>query len=167
MELQEIKKYFGNNMVLFENNNITSKLSEKEKEILFQIGLPNYNGYAGTYIMLPKMELIDNRYLKFATRKGDESEYSEYIDLETKNIVFRFYSEKYNYLNSNLETYLKYLYAISFFSRNIKNQQKLGDYFGNSEKYAKELEKRLLKINDDVKKGSWSALIEEMSYGLV
>lgn len=170
MDLQEIKQYFGEKNILFEKNKIIeSKLNEKEKEILFSIGLPNYNGYAGDYIMIPKLEMIEGRYIQFSTRRGDEKEYFRYIDFKTKNIVFKFYSKEYNYLNKDLESYLRYIYTDQKFFDDFVVSDFFGDYDDprNREKYAKELERQFLAINDDVKKGSWSALIEEMGYGLV
>lgn len=166
MELQIIKQFFGTKMIVF--NNITeARLTNIEKDILFNIGLPNYNGYGGSYVMLPKLSIISGRYLKFATRKGDEKEFSEFLDLDTHQIVFKFFSEEYNLLNTSLEAYLNYLYIYKKNFKEVIDPEKFGSYELNHQKYADELKKKLLEYNDDVLKGTWSALIEEMGYGVI
>ena len=166
MDLQNIRQFFGTRMVIF-NTIAEHRLTPVEKDILFNIGMPDYNGYGGTYLMQSNLSIIDGHYLKFATRKGDETEYSEFIDLQNHKIVFRFYSEEFSFLNSNLEAYLNYLYIYEKNFTEVIDPEKFGNYELNHQKYADELKKRLLQYNDDVLKGSWSALIEEMGYGVI
>jgi hypothetical protein len=168
MNLQEIKTYFEDRMVTFPE--IASiDLTETQKMIFYTIGLPNYGGYGGHYKMLDKLDLIENRYLKFGTRENDEDTYFEYLDLKTGNIVFKFLDNEYNLLNTNLESYLVYVYIYMKFAKEVKWPQKFGAYYENKnyKKYAIELNRRFLEWNDDVKKGTWSGLIEEMSYGVI
>ena len=167
MDLQEIKNYFGDKMVLFnKNSDIDHLLNAKEKEILFKIGIPNYNLY-GQHVMLKDIELINERYLKFGTREHDENDFFLFIDTKNHNIVFKFLGDEYNFLNTDLESYLMYIYLYKIFAKEIKIPQKLGPYYENHEKYALELAKQFLTINEDFKKGAWSNLIEEMGYGVI
>ena len=53
------------------------------------------------------------------------------------------------------------------FRLEIKIPQKLGEYYKNHSKYAKELKKQFLEINKDVNNGSWADLIEEMNLGVI
>lgn len=170
--LEEIKEYFGEKCKTFpEATEVNDRLSEKTKHILYKIGLPSYSGYGGDYIVLDALQIINNRYLKFATRKGDEEYYSECIDLFTEKIVFNLNYEgnnnEFHVLNSNLEFFLKYTYIYVKFKNEIKIPQKLGDYYKNHSKYAKELKRQLLQINKDVEEGSWGDLIEEMDLGVI
>ena len=167
MNLQDIKEYFGERMVTFPETNV--ELSAKQREILYTIGLPNYNGYGGTYKMLDALTLIDNRYLKFATREDDEDTYFEFLDTKTGHVFFRSFDSDYRLLNTSLESYLIYIYIYIRFTKEIKLPQILGKYSENDnhEKYAKELNRRLLEWNDDVEKGAWFSLIEEMGYGVI
>lgn len=89
--LDEIKAYFGANCKIFPHieTMIDSKLSATTKKVLYEIGLPNYKGYAGDYIMLEKLKLIDKQYLQFATRDLDEDSYKRCIDLKTGKVVFK------------------------------------------------------------------------------
>ena len=168
MDLQLIKQYFSNKIVVFNHSStIDYKLTTKEKEIFYQIGLPNYGGYGGSYIMLKDLSLIDNRYIKFATRKGDEKDYFRFLDTETHKVVFKFYSNEYHVMNSSLEAYLNYIYIDDFFFNNVIDPEIFGNYELNHQKYADELKKKLLEYNDVVLKGTWSAMIEEMGYGVV
>ena len=161
MNLEEIKTYFGERMVTFPETQVN--LNETQSNILYNIGLPNYNGYGGTYIMLDKLELIDNRYLKFATRKGDENTYFRFLDTVTGHVVYKSFDSNYALINTSLENYLIYIF------KKVKLPQKLGLYYENDnhQKYANELKKRFLEHNDDVEKGSWFSLIEEMGYGII
>jgi len=170
--LEEIKEYFGKECKTFpEVTEVNDSLSEKTKYILYKIGVPNYSGYGGDYITLDKLQIINGRYLKYATRKGDEEYYSECIDLVTGKIVFNLNYEgddnEFHILNSNLEFFLKYTYTDVKFRDEIKIPQKLGDYSKNHSKYAEELKKQLLQINNDVEQGSWADLIEEMDLGVI
>ena len=176
MNLEEIKAYFGEECKVFPNmEEVEGKLSVKTKKILYEIGLPNYKGYGGEYIMLDKLQLIDNKYLQFATRILDEDYYKECIDLETGKVVFNLKfdytrydgDEIYYVLNFDLESYLKYIYIDIIFHKEVRIPQKLGNYYKHHSKYAKELKSRLLKINNDVNNGSWADLIEEMDLGVI
>lgn len=171
MTLEAIKNFFGEKCKVFqEAKTVENKLSSKTKQILHEIGLPDYEGYGGSYIMLDKLELIDNKYLKYGTRKGDEEYYSECIDTETGKIVFNLSydgNNDYYTLNSDLESYLNYVYVYVKFKLEVKIPQKLGEYHKNHSKYAKELKNQLLKINNDVNEGSWADLIEEMDLGVI
>lgn len=170
--LEEIKEYFGNSCKIFPKSDIAiySKLSSKTKTILYEVGIPNYKGYGGEYIVLDKLRLIDNKYLQFAKESFFEN-YLRCIDLETGNIFnINTYPdnsiEKYT-INSDLESYLKYVYIYDRFRKEIKIPEELGDYDENHSKYAKELKKRLLQVNNDVNDGSWANLIEEMDLGVI
>lgn len=175
--LEEIKNYFGSAMKTFPKTTtaIENKLSDKAKKILYEIGLPNYHGYGGDYIMLDKLSLVENKYLQFATRDFDEEYYKECIDLHTGEVVFNLQfdyarvkgDEKYHILNTDVETYLQYIYIYDRFRKEIKIPEKLGDYDDYHSKYAKELKRQLLEINNDVNAGSWSNLIEEMDLGVI
>ncbi len=167
MDLQIIKDYFEDRIVTFAELNI--ELTSKQAEILYTIGLPNYSGYGGTYKILDKLELINNRYLKFATREEDEETYFEFLDLKTGHVVFQFLDKEYNLLNTSLESYLIYIYIYETFWDEVIETELYGIYEENEnhQKYADELNRRFLEWNDDVEKGSWSALIEEMGYGVI
>ncbi len=168
ISLQTVRDHFRDRLKVFPETT-SIQLSDKQAEILHTIGLPNYKGYGGTYIMLNTLELIDNRYLKFATREDDEDTYFEFLDLKTGHVVFQFLDKEYNLLNTSLESYLIYIYIYMRFAKEVKLPQTLGIYQENEnhQKYADELNRRFLEWNDDVEKGSWSALIEEMGYGVI
>ncbi|MCG3165572.1 MAG: hypothetical protein POELPBGB_01340 [Bacteroidia bacterium] len=175
--LEEIKVYFGDACKTFPKTEkeIESKLTLETQKILYEIGLPNYKGYGGDYIMLEKLQLIDNQYLQFATRDFDEEYYKQCIDLKTGKVVFNLRfdyarsdgDEKYYVLNSDLESYLRYVFVFRKYMDEIELPQKLGDYSENHSKYSKELKTRLLKINNDVNAGFWANLIEEMDLGVI
>lgn len=169
--LEKIKDYFGEQCKIFPKlTTVDAKLSAKTKQILYEIGLPDYKGYAGDYIMLDKLQIIDNKYLQFATRVFDEDFYKRCIDLETGQIVFNLSydgNKDYHILNSNLEAYLNYVYIDNIFHKEITIPQKLGDYHKNHSKYAKELKRQFLDKNKDVNTGSWADLIEEMNLGVI
>ena len=170
--LEEIKEYFGKECKTFpEVTEVNDRLSEKTKQILYKIGLPNYSGYGGDYITLDRLEIINNRYLKYGTRKRDSEYYSECIDMFTGEIVFNLNYEgdnnEYHFWNSNLEAYLKYVYTYTKYVNEFEIPQKLGDYYKNHSKYAKELKRQFLQINKDVENGCWANLIEEMDLGVI
>lgn len=177
IKIEEVKDYFGNTLKTFPKveTAINDKLSATTKKILYEIGLPNYHGYGGDYIMLDNLQLVDKQYLQFATRDFDEEYYKRCIDLNTGKVVFNLkfdYARKegdetYHILNSDLETYLKYIYIYDKFRNEVKIHEKLGAYDDNHSKYAKELKKQLLNINSDVNFGSWADLIEEMDLGVI
>lgn len=170
--LEEIKEYFGEECKTFpEVTEVNDRLSEKTKQILYKIGLPNYSGYGGDYVMLDRLQIINNRYLKYGSRKGDGECYSECIDMFTGKVVFNLNYEgdnnEYHVLNTDLESNLKYVYIYARFRTEIKIPQKLGFYYKNHSQYAKELKRQLLQINDDVKNECWANLIEEMDLGVI
>ncbi|THD32147.1 hypothetical protein [uncultured Flavobacterium sp.] len=170
--LEEIKEYFGEECKTFpEVTEVNDRLSEKTKYILYEIGLPSYSGYGGDYIMLDRLQVINNRYLKYGTRRGDLAHYSECIDMFTSEIVFNLNYEgdndEYHVLNTDLESSLKYVYVYVRFRAEIKIPQKFGEYYKNHSQYAKELKRQLLQINDDVKNETWANLIEEMDLGVI
>ncbi len=177
LKLEELKEYFGNSCKTFPkaDTTIDNKLSSTTKEILYEIGLPNYHGYGGDYIMLDKLQIIDGQYLQFATRDFDEEYYRRCIDLNSGKIVFNLKfdyarikgDEIYHVLNSDLESYVKYIYVYDKFRKETLMPEKLGDYDEEHSKYAKELKKQLLQINNDVNFGSWADLIEEMDLGVI
>lgn len=177
IKLEEIKAYFGDSCKTFPKaeTGIDSKLSDKTKKILYEIGIPNYKGYGGDYVMLNELRIIDNQYLQFATRDFDEEYYKECIDLKTGKVVFNLKfdyarydgDENYHVLNSDLESYLMYIYIYRRFVDEFVMTDKLGDYYENHSKYSKELKKRLLQINKDVNDGDWANLIEEMDLGVI
>ncbi|MAN28066.1 MULTISPECIES: hypothetical protein [Mesonia] len=171
INLEEIKEYFGKECKTFPKLNKTdAKLSVTSKEILYEIGLPTYSGYGGDYIMLDELQLLEKRYLKFATRDFDEEYYSRCIDLKTDTVVFNLSydgNKEYHFLNSDLESYLRYVYIYIKYMEEIETPEKLGNYHENYSKYAKELKERLLTINQDVNQGSWADLIEEMDLGVI
>lgn len=169
--LEEIKEYFGDQCkTVPKSSNLDSKLSAKTKEILYEVGMPNFKGYGGEYIILDKLELTDNKYLKFSKESFFEN-YARYIDLETNNIInINSYpdgsTEKF-IINSDLESYLQYIYIYIKYMNEIEIPEKLGDYDENHSEYAKELKKQLLTVNSDVNTGSWADLIEEMDLGVI
>ncbi|MGB7500591.1 MAG: hypothetical protein WA897_11985, partial [Moheibacter sp.] len=171
IKIEDIKAYFGDACKIFPKAKaeIDNKLSIKTKKILYEIGFPNYKGYGGDYVMLDNLQLIDNQYLQFATRDFDEDYYKECIDLKTGKVVFNLsYDGNKNYyvLNSDLESYLMYVYVYVKFRLEVKIPEALGDYDKNHSKYAKELKNRLLQVNKDVNDGDWANLIEEMDLGV-
>lgn len=177
IKLKEIKEYFGENLKTYPkiDARVDNKLSSITKKILYEIGLPNYHGYGGDYIMLDKLQLLEGQYLQFATRDFDEEYYKECIDLNTGKIVFNLKfdyartkgDEEYHIINSDLESYLMYTYIYDKFRKEVKISEKLGDYDENHSKYAEELKRQLLEINNDVNFGSWADLIEEMDLGVI
>lgn len=177
IQLEEIKEYFGDAIKIFPKAGaaIDDKLSQTTKQILYEIGLPDYHGYGGDYVMLDKLQLIENQYLQFATRDFDEEYYKECVDLNTGKVVFNLKfdyartkgDEIFHVLNSDLESYLKYVYIFDRYRKDIEIPEKLGDYDNEHSKYAKELKRQLLNINNDVNSGSWADLIEEMELGVI
>lgn len=172
IKLEEIKTYFGDSCKTFPKaeTGIDSKLSNKTKKILYEIGIPNYKGYGGEYIVSDKLQLINNKYLQFANESFFEN-YLRCIDLETGNIInINSYpdnsTEKY-IINSDLESYLKYVYTYTRYMQEVEIPEKLGEYDENHSKYAKELKSRFLKVNNDVNDTSWWELIEEMDLGVI
>lgn len=180
-EIDVIKNQFAERLKTFDKNKVNFNLyglSEADLQILFEIGIPKYNGYGGEYIPVENLTLEEGKYLKIYTRKGEEKTYSEYINVNSNEIVFKNdYNEKkqYFYLNKNLESYLKYLQVYENYRDNYVITEKLGSYWGtkdeepNHEKYAAELKHRFLEINDDVNKSTagWGMLIEEMDLGVI
>lgn len=170
-ELVEIKEYFGEHCKTFPKlSDIDSKLSSKTKKILYEVGMPNYKGYGGEYKCLDKLQLLNNQYVLFAQESFFENQ-KRYIDLETGNIInintFPDGSESKYIVNSDLESYFRYIYIYDRFRKEVKIPEKLGDYDENHSKYAKELKKQFLKVNNDVNDTSWWELIEEMDLGVI
>lgn len=168
MDLQTIKRYFGNQMVIFNRlPQIENRLTDKEKEIFYQIGLPGSDSFDGRYIMLPDLKIKKDRYVYFATRSGDEEDFFMYLDLDTHEVIFHFFSEEDVVYNTSLEAFLNYKYIYVKFFTEVRLKEVFGLYEINHMKYAEELKRRLLEYNDDVSKTVWMGLIEEMGYGVV
>lgn len=169
--LQTIKEYFDGGCKTFAKLAVAdAKLSAETKRILYEIGIPNHKGYAGDYVMLDALQLVDSNYLQFATRDFDEDFFRECIDLKTGKVVFNLSydgNKDYHFVNTDLESYLRYVYTYAKYMNEIEIPQKLGDYRKSYSKYAKELNKQFLAINKDVATGFWADLIEEMDLGVI
>lgn len=179
-EIETIKNQFSDRLQIFDKSKVTCSLfglSETDEKILFEIGLPNYKGYLGDFIKVDNLTLEDGKYMKIYTKKGQENTFGRYININSNEIVYKSSfdkNNKYHFLNKNLESYLKYIQVDEDFHQNVKIPEKLGSYWGtkeeegNHEKYASELKRRFLEINDDVNKSEyWSFLIEEMDLGVI
>lgn len=168
MNLETIKEYFLNEMVIFNTSqSFDSRLTAVEKKIFFEIGLPDGDSFDGTYIMEKHLQLMGNSKLLFATREDDRNDFAMYLDLETHQVTFDFYDSRNVVYNSNLEAYLNYRYIYIHFFREVRLKQVFGNYSTNHAKYASDLERRLLAYNNDVKTTVWQNLIEEMGYGVI
>ncbi|AIL44120.1 hypothetical protein [Elizabethkingia anophelis] len=180
-EIELIKNQFSDRLHVYDKNKITASLyglTDTDKKILFEIGLPKYHGYGGIYVPVDNLILEDGKYLKIYTREGQENTYSEYINVYNHEVVFKNdYNDKkqYFYLNKDIESYLKYTQLYEDFRLNVKIPEKLGSYWGslqeggNHEQYAAELKRRFLEVNNDVEKSieGWGMLIEEMDLGVI
>lgn len=171
IELTEIKDFFAERCKKFsKSERIENKLNKEEIEILFNIGLPNYAWYGGNYIILEKLDFNDNK-LFFATREYWEDSYKQYLNLYDKKVYFQIEypdnSIETHVINTDLQSYFRYLYLYERYVEDIEKPEKLGNYYEHHEKYAKELKKRLLSINNDVNKGVWSEFIEEIYLGIM
>lgn len=122
-EIKAITEQFAERLRVYNQNDTNFNLSEMDKKILFEIGLPVYKGYGGTYIPVEKLELENGEYLKIYTRQGEEDTYSRYINTSSGKVVFKNTiggNKDYFFINTDLESFLKYLQVYEDFRLNIK-----------------------------------------------
>ncbi|MFB9079010.1 hypothetical protein ACFFLS_10070 [Flavobacterium procerum] len=173
MNLLEIQEYFSNNLVKFEDNVLINNLSKETTDILYQIGLPNHHTFGGDYEFFGNVELLDGKYLKLGTKNTFINEpFGLCIDIETQAIIgrtnYRTEGIRTYTINKNLKTYLEYIYTDIRFRDEVILPQILGQYYQNTEKYAKELKNRLMLIDkDDINTNFWHSSIGEMELGVI
>ncbi|AQX11483.1 MULTISPECIES: hypothetical protein [Elizabethkingia] len=179
-EIELIKDQFSDRLHIYDRNKVTGSLyglTDTDRKILFEIGLPKYQGYGGVYVPMDNLILEDGKYMKIYTREGQENNYNEYINVYNHEVVFKNTiggNTNYFFINKDLESYLKYLQLYEDFRLNVKIPEKLGSYWGtleedgNHEQYAVELKRRFLEVNNDVERSHvWAPLIEEMDLGVI
>lgn len=186
-KLKYLADYFGDRLKPFsitdEIKAILPKLSPINKFVLFELGLPEYDGHGGKYLLLPNLKIYKNRYFRFYTREYVQEYYTECIDLESNNAMYIMKigsSETIGYINIDLEAYLSYIMELEKFDEEYIIPEKLGDYDNpkNSRMYAAALKKKFIEVDnrlypDQVKEygfeksDAWLQLFYEMDAGAI
>jgi len=167
MDISEIELLYMNQ--LNKNLFVDSFLMNENISKLNEIGVPSLilNKF------IPYTQNILSDVITFS--KSNLSEIYLGIEMESNNVVC--FSDKYNsytFMNTDYESLIKTNYTYETFKKICVSVQTYGPYYdntpsgGNFEKYAKVLEKLILRIDErSVKEGIWYSLIQEMELGVI
>ncbi|MGV3598270.1 MAG: hypothetical protein ACO1PI_10415 [Bacteroidota bacterium] len=174
--LNSIKDYFGDRLKNYRQEEfdlkIVSQLSETNREILFNVGLPVYNGLGGKYEPILTPSLLKDKYLSLYTINGKPWN-NVSLDLETNMLMYlndiygsMLTSRKYN---KNLKIHLEYILEFENFHKKIISKEVFGpyDYENNHEKYSEVLKNQFKTISNDYEEGTWFVLLLEMKEGII
>lgn len=185
--MKYLTDYFGERLKPFsitdEVKEILPKLSPINKEILFELGIPEYEGHGGRYLLLPNLKIYKNRYLCFYTREYVQEYFKECVDIETNNALYIMNiggTEDIGYINIDLEAYLNYIMVFEKFHEEYIIPDKLGNYNipKNSRVYAATLKKKFMEVDNRLypnqakkygfeRSDAWLQLFYEMDAGAI
>lgn len=169
MTLQEKIEYIGQDkFVKFTNTDDFPQLSKKLRTFLKEIGVySNRKGYPYLLTHGKLIEFSDN-LIQFGESHIMENPFCIDISNNERIVGYDLKDKSIDIINTSLEKYIECLYITYYFSREYESSEKLGVYYKNHKKYAKELLKMYKKIEPKAMElPTWGGLIEEMESGVL
>jgi hypothetical protein len=157
--LNTIKNYFGDKMAKPNHNvNIEALLTSKEKQIFFDIGLPEVNIAGGVPMLIFRnLSLHEDKYIPFYKSSLSPDDMWSALNTETHEVSLFSFGKIYDE-GINLEDFLIYIYIFHEFLEEVLEPQIFGNDYG---KIGDELVRRFRDYGTSYEGTYWEGIISE------
>jgi len=161
--LNNIKNYFGTKMVVPNRNaSVEAFLTQKEKQILFSIGLPEVNTGGGVdSLVFSNLSIYNDVYVPIYKNSLSPDDMWVSLNTETHKIALISF-EKIIEQPMSLENMLYYVYVYNKFLE----EEELNNNYPENEDFADELERRFSEDSEAYKESYWEGVLWELRNGV-
>ena len=115
-----------------------------------------------------KLVQFDKNLIQFGKSRILENPFCIDIANNERIVGYDLEDKSTDIINTSLEKYIECLYSLRYYTNEIEGTEKLGPYYKNHKKYAKELKKMFKKIESKAMKyPTWGGRIYEMNLGVL
>lgn len=154
--------------VKFTNTDDFPMLSSKLRTFLKEVGIYSYHKGYPYLITDGKLKQFDKNLVQFGELRVLEHPFCIDIANNEQIVGYDLKDKSTDIINTSIEKYIECLYTTYYFSDEYEGKEKLGVYYKNHKKYAKELQKMLVAIEPKAMEfPTWGGMIYEMDLGVI
>ena len=154
--------------VKFTNTEDFPQLSKKTRTFLKEIGVYSYRKAYPYLLTDGKLIQFDENLIQFGKSRIMENPFCIDIGNKERIVGYNLKKKSIHIINSSLEKYIECLYTLRYYTNEIEGTEKLGPYYKNHKKYAKELKKMFENIEPkSMEYPIWGGRIYEMDLGVL